>query len=91
MAKRYTRNPEFFPEDLGDGVLLIDAESSKVIEFNSSGAVLWRELETPASASQLLDVLTAKYPKISKEALKHDIDSFLETASDYRAILETSP
>lgn len=49
-----------------------------MITLNSSGAFLWRELETDKTGEQLLQAMLEKY-EIDESAAKADINQFVGT------------
>jgi len=87
-APRYVRNPTLLADDLGDSVVILDADRARVIEFNGTGARLWRRLATPAAATELSDLLAAAYPRVGRETLAEDVERFLRAALACQAVRE---
>jgi hypothetical protein len=87
-APSFVRNPELLADELGHGVLILDTNHAKVIELNRTGARLWRRLESPASAAELVEVLAAAYPAAARATLAGDVERFLRAATACGAVRE---
>lgn len=82
------RNPALLLEGLGDKVLLVDIHGNQVIEFNKTGALLWRRLDEPVTQNELVGILAESYPDAPLDGIADDVAAFLETALNCGAVLK---
>ena len=62
----------------GDRAILYSWDEGKSIVLNPTGAVLWESLESPRTASELVDVLVGRFPGLQTEHARVDVARFVE-------------
>jgi hypothetical protein len=61
-----------------DRAILYSLDQGKAIILNATGAALWDALDAPRSPSDLAKVLIGRFPDLSAERAREDVDSFLD-------------
>lgn len=68
-------------------VVVLDGEKDLYLGTNQSGAILWRELSTGATRTQLVQLLVDAF-EIDHETASSDTDAFLAALSERDLLLE---
>lgn len=68
---------------LGEASALLNG----LIKLNTSGVMLWKQLEQGAQRSELVDALLERYD-ITHEQAEVDVDAFLKPLRDIGAVTE---
>ena len=69
----YGRSPSILEKPLDDELLLIDNEADVIFNLNPLGTAVWRFLDTPREADEIIEVLGAAFPDIPEEQIREDI------------------
>ncbi len=73
----YGRSPSILGKALDDELLLIDNEADVIFNLNPLGTAVWRFLDTPREAGEIIEVLGAAFPDIPEEQIREDTLSLL--------------
>ena len=77
-GRSYCRKSDVFLADMGgDGMVLLDADQDSYFQLNSTGAAIWRELDSPATPEELVDKLIQAY-QIEEEPCFEEVTSLLQ-------------
>lgn len=75
------RNAEIIFTDLGDIVVMMDADEGRYYELDPTGARIWTLLEAERSVTDLCEALLGEYD-VSPEDCRRDVLAFLERAAE---------
>jgi hypothetical protein len=75
---RFQRSPQADGTLAGDRAAIYHRGSRKAITLNPAGTILWQALDTPKSATELMEVLRQRFPQVPDETLQADVHSFVE-------------
>lgn len=73
----FARAPSALWTELDGQFLLMNIENGSYFEVVGIGSVIWHQLDTPRSESDIVDHLTAHY-RVDRETCARDVRSFLE-------------
>jgi hypothetical protein len=76
LAPLYARSERFSFVPMDDDLVMMDIEHGKYLGLNAVAADIWRLLEQPKSASQLLSLLLERY-EVSAAQCDADLQRFL--------------
>jgi hypothetical protein len=77
MDSLYTRSADASASTVGDRVVLYHRVSRAAIVLNPTGSWVWEQLIAPQTPSALAENLRARFPALSPEQAKTDVDAFL--------------
>ncbi len=60
-----------------DEVLVIDEVIGGIFNLNPVGAAVWKLLEYPTTAEQIVETLVAAFPQVSQQRIIEDVQSLL--------------
>lgn len=73
-----------------DRAVLYSWDDGKAIVLNPTGSVLWEALASPQSVDDLVEELVRRFPGLSHERARADVDAFLDRLRDESVVLPTS-
>ena len=76
MAERLRRTPDAVWEQLGEATLVLDAQNSRYVKLNRTGAALWDALAEPTDEASLARGLVERHG-IDEERAAADVEAFL--------------
>lgn len=76
MDERLTRNPELISRKLGDELVILDADGTKLITLNETAAAIWEMLDGQKSIQRVVERLVASY-SVDEATAREDV---VETA-----------
>ncbi len=87
---RYERNPDYIFRRIVDEAVLVPirrevADMDCIYTLNEVGALIWQELDAPATEAELQDAILAEYAADDK-TVAVDLERFLEGMMDIGAI-----
>lgn len=82
MAKQFKANPNFMLRSIADEYILVPTGEAAIrlsgmITLNESGVLMWRTLQQPCSAAQLVDALMQEY-EVDAATAAADVQTLLE-------------
>jgi hypothetical protein len=84
------RADDVWSSGVQDRAVLYSSTQSKAIVLNATGAALWDALEAPRRPSELVDVLTERFPNVSGDRIRDDVASFLNRLIDENVLQHIS-
>ncbi len=73
---------------VGDRVVLYHRDTGAGIVLNPSGSRIWDSLESPASASDIVDKLAREHSAIPRDRIATDVDTYVSALQEQRLIEE---
>ena len=77
MGDVYFRSTRVLEKKLDDELLLIDNETDVIFNLNPLGTAVWRFLETPKTADEIMEVLCNAFPDIPEVQIREDTSRLL--------------
>lgn len=72
--------------ELDEEVVILDLDTSRYLRLNETGALLWKELQTPATVEQLHHRLLDAYD-VDEEEARAGVASFITQLEEYGLLL----
>ena len=63
---------------VGERSIVYHPELRKAVVLNPMGSWLWSQLESPLTQEQLEKKLQERFPEVSSERLKNDVEAFVQ-------------
>ena len=70
---QFKRNAAVTATEIDDGIFLVEPESQDIYFLDAVSSGLWRLLETPASLSEMQEVVREAFPEQPAAALDADV------------------
>ena len=76
---RYRRSARVDETRVGDRVVLYHRDVRSGIVLNPTGSLVWDSLESPRSADELVDQLSARFPNADRNRIAQDVSGYVES------------
>lgn len=73
MKKRLYHNPKLNIRELDNELFIIDEQGKRIHHLNITASAIWRFLDTPASANEVIVIFRHLYPDADQTMLKKSI------------------
>ncbi len=82
----YRKNPNLIDKQTNTGLLLFDTDSSRMVELNTTAALLWRESRAEFRSGDLEQIIEKRCTGATD--VKRDIDKFIKDALKLNLVTE---
>ena len=82
------RVPTAIGTDLGETVVLLDTDGTRLLELNPVGSEIWDRIEHPIALGRLLTDLAATFG-VDGATVRRDVLPFVQTLVDRRLVVAT--
>jgi len=89
-SHEYTQSPDAAASWVGERGVLYHRVSRTAIVLNQTGGWIWRRLTEPRSSADLAHDLRDRFPSVSDEDARRDVDSFLSELTQHAMVLVRS-
>jgi hypothetical protein len=93
LATRFLRNPDVVlrEEDVDEGALLFNADTSQVKVINNTGLFIWQQCGIPCTLDKIVADVQKGFEDVPLEQLAQDVQEFVDSmlASGFIGIIET--
>lgn len=76
VERSFVRNPDAISSETPDNIVALDPGSGDCYAFSGPSARIWAMLETPVTATQIVDKLVAEFD-ITADACRSEVDAYL--------------
>lgn len=74
---KYVQSPNADATMAGDRAAIYNRKTQSAITLNPSGTMLWNSLTVAQDADELTRSLVQRFPKVSPDDARRDVDAFL--------------
>jgi hypothetical protein len=86
----YSRSPDASASTVGDRVVLYHRTSRAALVLNPTGSWMWQQLTSPRTADALANDLRARFPSLSDDDARRDVEAFLADLA-HHAMVSVAP
>ena len=76
---RFRRSDRVDETRVGDRVVLYHRDTGSGVVLNPTGSLIWEALATPCSTDELAQDLSARYPGMTDEKIRNDVNTYVES------------
>lgn len=81
---------EISTSSIGHDTVMLDAENDRYIGLNSTGTVIWQQLESPCSVDELIDQLTSRF-EVNREVCEEATIKYLQQMIEQGLVSVSDP
>lgn len=90
VATRYMQTPGVQLRSVDEDTFLIDPEGGSIHHLNELGTAIWRQLDEPVTLDDLVHLLCAAFPEVSRARITSDVEA-LVVALEAEGLVFTDP
>ncbi len=80
-AQHYQQKPGVHVRQIDDQAFLADPDTDVLFHLNPVGTAVWRLLEQPTTAKDIVNLLVEAFPDAGREQITSDVSSLLDQLS----------
>lgn len=89
---RYQRDPRATSTDSGDDIVVSGHGPGQVVYLDRTASTIWRLIEEPRSAEEVVAVFVEQYPTSPREEIDRELRQFLASLVEHElAVLRAEP
>lgn len=69
--------------------ILVDQHGAKMITLNRLGGLLWDQLETPRTLTDITEFCESTYPDVERAVILRDAEGFISQISDLGLVVQS--
>jgi len=81
-AQHYQQKPGVHVRQIDDQAFLADPDTDVLFHLNPVGTAVWRLLEQPTPAEDIISLLVDAFPDAGREQITGDVSALLDQLSD---------
>ena len=85
----YSRSPDASASTVGDRVVLYHRTSRAALVLNPTGSWMWQHLTNPKTADALANELRGRFPSLSDDDARRDVETFLADLAHHAMVFVT--